>query len=146
FTSALPDFTAPSATTGAASAVTAFAATIDGTVNANGGPTTVSVEYGTRSGEYTNPIILPHPVTGPADPPISAVLANLVPGTTSYSRVVAANAAGTTAGTEGSFTTGVAATTTTVSGLSSATVGAVVTFTATVASGNGAVTKGAVNF
>src|SRR5207302_8020272 len=98
---------APSAATGAASGVTGGAATLNGTVTANGLDTTVSFEYGTTSGSLTSSIpAAPSPVTGASPTAVSATLSGLTPSATYFYRVKAVNAAGTTTGAEQSFTTG----------------------------------------
>jgi hypothetical protein len=98
---------APTATTGAPSGLTPATATLAGTVNPNGLPTTVAFDYGTSTayGSSTPPQDVG---TGTAGVDVSAALSGLRGGTTYHYRVVAANASGTDAGADRTFTTPVA--------------------------------------
>jgi hypothetical protein len=74
-------------------------------VNANNNATSVSFEWG-LSETYGNTIsAVPGEVSGNADVPVYADLANLQPGQTYHFRVVATNNAGTTSGGNQTFTT-----------------------------------------
>ncbi|WP_445150275.1 hypothetical protein [Baekduia sp. Peel2402] len=98
---------APNVQTGAAAAVTAGSAELNGTIDTYGGQTTYHFEYGTTTaygnrapagseapaGSSRTPRVVSRPVTG------------LQPGTTYHYRLVASNAAGTTEGSDRTFTT-----------------------------------------
>jgi hypothetical protein len=93
----------PAATTGAASAVTATTATLNGTVSPNKESTTYRFEYGTTTayGSQT-----PAGTSGGnADRPVSADITGLAPSTTYHFRLVATNASGTATGADAQFTT-----------------------------------------
>ena len=94
----------PVVVTGAASALGSASVTIVGTVNPNGIATTWVVEYGTTTsyGSATPPVSASSGTT-PVD--VSASLSGLAAGTTYHYRVAGTNTAGTTNGTDGSFTT-----------------------------------------
>ncbi len=96
--------TVPKVTTGSASGVTTNAATLNGTVNANGLTTTVWFEYGTASGSYGSKSST-HSVSGTGDTAISIGVNGLSGGQTYYYRIVSQNSAGTSYGSERSFTT-----------------------------------------
>ena len=95
---------APSATTGAASGVSATAASLAGVVAANTRPTTYRFAYGktTGYGGLTPPVSAG---SGTAAVAAAASLAGLEPGTTYHYRVVASNGDGTTPGADSTFTT-----------------------------------------
>jgi hypothetical protein len=96
----------PAATTGAASAVTATTATLNGTVSPNKETTTYRFEYGptTAYGSQT-----PAGTTsGNADKAVSADITGLAPSTTYHFRLVATNASGTATGADAQFTTSAA--------------------------------------
>ena len=97
--------TAPSATTGAASAVTAGGATLSATVNPHNQATSYRFEYGqtTAYGSTTA-----DQAVSPADDSAHAVTAavtGLAAGQTYHYRIVAINATGTTTGADATFTT-----------------------------------------
>ena len=94
----------PSATTGSASNVSYYTATLNGTVNANGLSTTTWFQYGTTSGSYGNTSST-QSVSGTSDTTVSIDISGLSSGTTYYYRIAAQNSAGTTYGSEMSFTT-----------------------------------------
>jgi streptogramin lyase len=95
---------APTATTGAASSVGTLTATVSGSVNPRGAPTTVSVEYGGSSvlGSKVSAGTLK---AGPTASPVTAGLSALPAGSTVYYRVVAVNAYGTATGAIQTFKT-----------------------------------------
>lgn len=95
----------PSATTNGATAVTNSSASLNGAVNANNLSTDVRFEYGTTTGYGTLVPALPSPVTGSTDASVSASLASLTPATTYHFRVSATSSAGTTNGSDLTFTT-----------------------------------------
>jgi len=94
----------PTVATQPATGVNATTATLNGTVNPNGGATTARFEYGTTEsyGNLTDPIAIP---AGNSAVPVSAVLNNLTPNTTYHFRVVASNAGGTSTGADLTFFT-----------------------------------------
>jgi hypothetical protein len=104
---ASPTFAAlvtPSANTGAASAVTASSASLNGTVNPNGAATRVLFQYGTTKayGKAT-----PSKGAGSGASPVStsAAIGSLTPATTYHFRLVASSDAGTRLGADATFTT-----------------------------------------
>src|SRR3990170_2017445 len=97
-------FQAPSASTESATNITSSAATLNGTVNANGLSTTVWFEYGTTIGSYDS-LSSTQDVSGLNDTTIGISIGDLSAGTNYYYRIVAQNSAGTTYGNEMIFTT-----------------------------------------
>ena len=96
----------PTATTNPASGVTAWAATLNGTVSSNGADTTVSFDYGLTTAYGSSIAATPSPLgAGAVNTAVSAALAGLNCNTTFHYRVVATNSAGTTNGLDGTFTT-----------------------------------------
>ncbi len=96
---------APTATTGAATAVNATGATLNGTANASGADTVVSFEFGVDTNYGSVVLADESPVSGSADTAVSASISELAPNTNYHFRVVATNANGTTNGADGTFTT-----------------------------------------
>jgi streptogramin lyase len=95
---------APVVTTGAASSITSSGAHLAGTVTPLGAPTSYAFQYGLTSayGSAAKPQILAargKPVA------VSASIGGLRPSTRYHYRIVAANASGTTAGSDRTFTT-----------------------------------------
>jgi phosphodiesterase/alkaline phosphatase D-like protein len=84
----------PTATTGGPEGVTATTASVTGSVNPEGLPTTYSFEYGrTQSyGQHTTPVELP---AGASTAPVAANITGLQPGVTYHYRITAANSNGT---------------------------------------------------
>ena len=82
---------APTAVTGTASGETAYEATLNGTVNANGASTTVTFEYGTDTGYGITYTADQSPVSGSTDTAVSVTIYELSPNTTYHYRVVAQN-------------------------------------------------------
>jgi virginiamycin B lyase len=95
---------APTATTGAASAIGQLTATVSGTVNPLGADTTVSVQYGGSSVLGSTVSAGTVTASGTASP-VTAALTGLPAGSTVFYRVVATNAYGTATGTVHTFTT-----------------------------------------
>ncbi len=100
--------TAPTVSTGSAASVTSSSATINGTVNPNGLSTTYYFQYsqtlpyvGTPSGTNIG--------TGTSVLPQSKSISNLYPNSLYYYRIVAQNSAGTSYGSDMTFTTSAAA-------------------------------------
>jgi hypothetical protein len=103
----LPAPQAPGARTGAVTAITSTAATVNGTVNPSGSATTYHVDYGatTSYGTSTSPVPAG---SGTSDQAVAVTLAALQPAATYHARLVASNAAGTTYGDDVLFTTAAA--------------------------------------
>ncbi|MBI5778930.1 MAG: hypothetical protein HZA49_05685 [Planctomycetes bacterium] len=101
FTTLVPP---PSATTIAATGIAAFTATLNASVNPNGGATTVYFEYGTTItyGSSTTPTAIGSG-TGPVS--IQRAITGLTSSTTYYFRIVAVNGNGTTYGNRLQFNT-----------------------------------------
>jgi hypothetical protein len=119
FVSALPP---PVATTNAAISVSTDSATLNGMVNPNGAATTVTFEYGTTTGYGSTATASQSPISGTTSQAVSKGLTGLSPGITYHYRVKATNPAGTTHGSDMTFTTILAtAPTVTTTGVSSIT-------------------------
>jgi uncharacterized protein (TIGR02145 family) len=95
----------PSATTLAATDITATGSTLNGTVNANYSSTTVTFEYGLTTDYGSIAPAIPSPVTGNTGTNVSAELTDLTSVTTYHFRIKAVNSLGTEYGTDMSFTT-----------------------------------------
>jgi hypothetical protein len=95
---------APTATTGAVTAVTSTSATISGAVNPGGGAASWQVLYGPTSGFGMSSA---GATLGPsaADQPVSLQLTGLTPGTTYHYEITATSSAGTGTGADLTFTT-----------------------------------------
>lgn len=105
FTTASPG-SAPSVTTIAATSVGATAATLNGSVIANGLATTAWFEWGTDSSLATFSSTPSQSIgSGTTSQSVNAALSGLSTGTTYYYRVAASNSSGTTRGSILSFTT-----------------------------------------
>lgn len=95
---------APTATTGAPTGLSMRFATVTGTVNPNGRPTSWYFEYGRTNGYGTRTA----PVSAGSavgDVPVSTRLGGLLPGLRYHYRLVATSDAGTTVGADASFAT-----------------------------------------
>jgi Ca2+-binding RTX toxin-like protein len=101
FTTAYP----PTVVTGAATAVGPTGATVGGTVNPNGQPTTWQVEYGTATG-YGSKTIAQDAGAGTSSTTVSTTLSGLSAGKTYHYRITATSSAGTTNGADATFATG----------------------------------------
>ncbi len=94
----------PSVTTRPASGIASSHATLNGSVDPNGVPTTAYFEYGLSIGYgAATPVI--NLGAGTNSMAASAVISSLLPRTTYHFRLVASNAAGKTAGADATFTT-----------------------------------------
>jgi hypothetical protein len=95
---------APVATTVAASSVTAGTATLNATINPNGASTTFAFQYGTTTsyGSSTPVVTL---ASGTTSVSTNAAVSGLLAGTLYHFRVVATNSAGSSLGSDLSFTT-----------------------------------------
>jgi hypothetical protein len=90
--------------TGAATAITSRAATLNGTVNPGGAATTYRFSYGRTSsyGKATTVASLP---AGTAAAPVSARITGLLPGRTYHYRLTATNSGGASNGADRTFRT-----------------------------------------
>ncbi|MBW7571357.1 beta strand repeat-containing protein [Caproiciproducens faecalis] len=95
----------PTATTGAASAVSYTAATLNGTINANNASTTVTFQYGETASYGRTIEASPSSVTGTSSTFVSCSLSGLTPNTTYHYRVVGTNLSGASNGEDKTFTT-----------------------------------------
>ncbi|MDD5248841.1 MAG: hypothetical protein PHY45_07645 [Rhodocyclaceae bacterium] len=130
---------APTVTTNAATGLSATGATLNATVSSNGASTTVSFDYGTSSGSYTNTTtgtVLAANASGTA---VSIAVTGLTCNTKYFYRAKGVNGVGTTNGAETSLTTSacIPATVTTTAATSVTATGATLNGTVT---SNGAVT------
>jgi phosphodiesterase/alkaline phosphatase D-like protein len=97
---------APTITGEGATAVDASSATLEATVDPNGGAVSeCRFEYGTTVDYGHTASCLPSPGSGEEPVAVAAAIAGLDPGTTYHFRVVAVNAGGTGEGVDESFTT-----------------------------------------
>ena len=96
---------APTATTGAATDVTATTVTLTGTVDPNKEATSYWFEYGTTAG-YGAQTAAADAGPGNAPKAVSASVSGLAASTTYHFRLVARNASGTVTGADATFTTG----------------------------------------
>jgi hypothetical protein len=94
----------PSAATQGARAVSINGALVNGTINANGDPTSYSFQYGTTT-EYGSSTRSSSLGSGNSGRAVSASLSGLTPGTTYHYRVIATNAQGTAVGADQTFRT-----------------------------------------
>ncbi len=97
-----PPPAAPVATTGSAIAITQISATVTGTVEANGVPTTWHFDYGPTSAYLAE---TPPQTGAPGMTDVSASLAGLADAQTYHYRLVATNSLGTSYGADQTFTT-----------------------------------------
>jgi len=111
----------PTATTGGATSISTSGATLNGTINANNASTAVTFEYGTTTGYGTSVTADQSPVTGSSATSVSKSLTGLIPNVTYHYRVKGVNTAGTTNGTDLTFTTTAAVPTATTSAATSIT-------------------------
>ena len=115
----------PAATTADATDKTATGATLNGIVNANNSSTTVTFEYGATTAYGQTVTAIPSQVTGTTNTNVSAGITGLTAGTTYHFRVKAVNTAGTTYGSDMTFTTvGLAPTATTLAATNKTATGA----------------------
>ena len=97
---------APDAATEPATSISPSGATLNGVVNANNAPTTITFEWGTSSGSYNQTVAAtPNTLHSGDSTAVSAVLDGLQANTTYYYRVLASSSGGTTDGGERSFRT-----------------------------------------
>ena len=96
--------TAPTTSTGAASNLTTTA-TLNGTVNPNGLPTTCHFDWGTTTAYGNTTPNDPSPGSGTTALAVTAPLTGLSPNTGYHARLSCTNSAGTTTGNDTTFTT-----------------------------------------
>ena len=96
---------APSATTLAATNVTATSATLHATVNPNGAATTAQFQRGTSISYGTNTTVTLSAPSGTTAENVSLALTGLTPGTTYHYRISTNNLGGTVTGSNVTFTT-----------------------------------------
>lgn len=96
----------PAVTTGAATGIVDNGATLNGTVNPNGGATTYQFEYGTTAsyGSFA-PAAAASAGSGGSDTAVNVTLNGLASGTTYFFSLTASNGAGPVTGSQGAFTT-----------------------------------------
>ncbi|MEI7911327.1 MAG: cadherin-like beta sandwich domain-containing protein, partial [Verrucomicrobiota bacterium] len=95
----------PRVTTLAATGVMDTGATLQGSVNAQGGSVPVSFQFGLTSAYGTTLAATPANVTGSTPAPVAASVSGLLSGTTYHYRVVATSAGRTVTGADQTFTT-----------------------------------------
>ncbi len=95
----------PGCETLSATDITALAATLQGTVNPNGGTTTVKFQYGLTNSYGDSAVAQQSPISGNTAIYMSASISGLKPGTVYHYRIAAANSAGTAYGEDLTFTT-----------------------------------------
>ena len=94
----------PTVTTGSSSVASTTSVNVNGTVNANNASAQVFFDYGTDGVTFPSSVgATPATVTGSSSTTVSAVLPNLLQGTTYYYRVRATSAGGTSTGSVASF-------------------------------------------
>ncbi|MFZ2327699.1 MAG: InlB B-repeat-containing protein, partial [Rhodoferax sp.] len=103
-TTGTPLFPPPTATTGSASSISTTGATLNGTVNDNGVTTTMSFDYGATAG-YGSSASAGTLGAGTGTTPTAVSVSGLSCNTTYHFRVNGVSSAGTTNGSDASFTT-----------------------------------------
>ena len=96
---------APTTITQVATNISTITATLNGTVNPNYLPTTVTFEYGTSTSYGQTIPAVQSPITGSNIVSVSADVTGLMPGTTYHFRVKSVNSIGTTYGSDLTFPT-----------------------------------------
>jgi hypothetical protein len=104
FTTSACPVTPPAVATGSATVITATGATLNGTVNPHGATTTAYFQWGTTA-SYGSSTAPQNVGSGTSASGVSAILTGLSPITTYHYRIVATNSAGTTYGSDMTFTT-----------------------------------------
>ncbi len=96
---------APSVITTAATDITAYSASLNGTVNPNGGITGVNIEWGLTTAYGTTISATPGTINGFTPINVTGAITDLTPYTTYHFRVVATNTSGTIYGNDMEFST-----------------------------------------
>ena len=96
---------APVATTQAATGISGSSATLNGNINANGFTATISFEYGTTTSYGHTIAAVPAQIPGSYNIGVNAILTGLSSNTTYHYRIVAVSSAGTSYGSDMTFTT-----------------------------------------
>ena len=97
--------TAPTATTGPATGITATSATLNGSINPNGAATTAMFQYGLTTNYGNDVPITLNPADGTTAKSVFATVTDLTPLTTYHYRVTANNINGSRNGADATFTT-----------------------------------------
>lgn len=100
-----PVATPPTVTTNSASGIGTAGATLNGTVNANLASTAVTFQYGLTTAYGSTVTADQSPVTGSTATAVSKAVTSLTPNTLYHYRAVGVNSAGTTYGSDVTFTT-----------------------------------------
>jgi len=95
----------PAVITTAATSINSSGATLNGTVNANGGSATVTFQYGLTTAYGSTITAVQSPVSGSIITNVNGSVSGLLPFNTYHYRVVSTNAGGTTYGNDMTFTT-----------------------------------------
>ncbi|MEL7655615.1 MAG: choice-of-anchor Q domain-containing protein, partial [Bacillota bacterium] len=101
FTTSVP----PTAITNPVTSITSTGAILNGSVNANNASTAVTFEYGETVSYGSSVTASQSPASGIGETSVSYALTGLTPNTTYHYRVAGVNAAGTTNGLDGTFST-----------------------------------------
>ncbi len=96
---------APTATTGSASSISTTGASLAGTINAQAASTTVTFDYGSSVSYGSSVTAAESPVSGISNTSVSGSLSGLTPNTLYHFRLKGVNSAGTTNGSDATFTT-----------------------------------------
>lgn len=99
------NITVPTVITLAATSVAGTTAVLNGSVNANNASTAVTFNYGLTTAYGNTMTATPSPILGNTPTPVLANLVGLIPGTTYHFRASGTNVAGTTNGSDLTFTT-----------------------------------------
>jgi|GEM_PF-2970952 len=105
FTTPTPPPAAPTVTIAAANPVSYSSATLVGTVNANGSPTSVYFEYGLDTTYGQQALVIYSPSSGITARDVGITIGSLLGQTTYHYRLVATNSVGTTISEDRTFTT-----------------------------------------
>src|SRR6185436_10718414 len=95
----------PTVVTAAATGITRFSATLNGTVNPNGTSTTATFQYGLTTGYGSQVTASPAPGSGTSPVAVSAAIAGLSCNTQYHFRAVATNTGGPVNGADAIFMT-----------------------------------------